>query len=66
MNASIDKLGSQDPVVRSAADAAALGMAFQIEGKADGSRRFTFVGQRCLAVNGVTAEAAMAANKQGK
>jgi PAS domain S-box-containing protein len=35
-------------------------MAFQIEAKADGARRFTFVGQRCLAVNGVPAEAAMA------
>src|SRR6185437_13178886 len=35
-------------------------MAFQIEGKPDGSRRFTFVGQRCLAVNGVPAETAMA------
>ena len=46
--------------MRSAADAAALGMAFQIEAKPDGARRFTFVGQRCLAVNGVPAEAAMA------
>jgi len=44
VNASIDKLGSQDPIVRSAADAGALGMAFQIEGKPDASRRFTFVG----------------------
>lgn len=43
------------------ADATSLGMAFQIEASADGAtRRFTFVGQRCLALNGVTAEAAMA------
>jgi PAS domain S-box-containing protein len=50
----------EDPILRSAADASALGMAFQIEAKADGTRRFTFVGQRCLAVNGVPAEVAMA------
>src|SRR5437879_2939628 len=35
-------------------------MAFELEAKPDGSRRFTFVGQRCLAVNGVPAEIAMA------
>ena len=46
--------------MRSAADASALGMAYELEAKADGSRRFTFVGQRCLAVNGVPAEIAMA------
>jgi PAS domain S-box-containing protein len=34
-------------------------MAFQIQASPDGSRRFTFVGQRCLAVNGVPAEVAM-------
>jgi PAS domain S-box-containing protein len=60
VDASSEELGAKDPIVRSAVDATALGMAFQIEAKADGSRRFTFVGQRCLAVNGVTAEAAMA------
>jgi PAS domain S-box-containing protein len=59
VSASGENLG-ETPVVRSAAGAGALGMAFQIEAKPDGSRRFTFVGQRCLAVNGVTAEAAMA------
>jgi PAS domain S-box-containing protein len=36
-------------------------MAFQITASADGTqRRFSFVGQRCLALNGVTAEAVMA------
>ena len=60
MDASLEELGAGDPIVRSAADASALGMAFQIEARPDGSRRFTFVGQRCLAVNGVSAEAAMA------
>jgi PAS domain S-box-containing protein len=60
VNASSDELlGAGDPIVRSAADASALGMAFELEAKADGSRRFTFVGQRCLAVNGVPAEVAM-------
>lgn len=49
-----------EPIVRSATDANGLGMAFQLEAAADGSRRFTFVGQRCLAVNGIAAEAAMA------
>ena len=47
-------------MVRSAAAAAALGMAFQLETRAEGARRFTFVGQRCLAVNGISAETAMA------
>jgi PAS domain S-box-containing protein len=60
LNASSDELlGAGDPIVRSAADASALGMAFELEAKADGARRFTFVGQRCLAVNGVPAEVAM-------
>jgi PAS domain S-box-containing protein len=35
-------------------------MAFQIESFPDGGRRFTFVGPRCLAVNGVAPEAVMA------
>jgi PAS domain S-box-containing protein len=50
----------EQPIVRSAADATALGMAFQLETLGDGRRRFTFVGQRCLAVNGVPAEAVLA------
>jgi PAS domain S-box-containing protein len=54
------ELGDGDPIVRLAADASALGMAYELEATADGSRRFTFVGQRCLAVNGVPAEIAMA------
>jgi PAS domain S-box-containing protein len=53
------ELGDEDPIVRAATDASALGMAFELEAKADGSRRFTFVGHRCLAVNGVPAEIAM-------
>jgi len=55
-----DRLWADGPVVRSPVDAAALGMGFQLETSADGTWRFTFVGQRCLAVNGVTADAAMA------
>jgi PAS domain S-box-containing protein len=46
--------------VRSAADATALGMAFLLETRGDGSRRFLFAGPRCLGVNGVTGEAVMA------
>jgi PAS domain S-box-containing protein len=49
-----------EPAIRRAADVSALGMAFQIVVGDDGERRFSFVGQRCLALNGVTAEAAMA------
>lgn len=52
----LDELG---PAVRREPDATALGMAFQIIAGPDGERRFSFVGQRCLALNGVTAEAAM-------
>jgi PAS domain S-box-containing protein len=48
------------PVVRSPADAAALGMGFQMEQKPGEPRRFTLVGPRCLAVNGVTPEAVKA------
>ncbi|MET0274080.1 MAG: PAS domain-containing protein [Phenylobacterium sp.] len=44
-----------------AADATAVGMAFQMRASADGAARsFSFIGQRCLALNGITAEAAMA------
>lgn len=45
-----------DPIIRSAADANAPGMAFVIQTKPDGARRFIFAGPRCLGVNGVTAE----------
>jgi len=55
-----DKPSPGGPIIRSSADAASLGMAYQIEASKDGTRRFTFVGQRCQAVNGVPAEAAMA------
>jgi PAS domain S-box-containing protein len=49
------------PPLIAAADATAIGMAFQIVASADGAeRRFLFVGQRCLALNGVTAEAVVA------
>jgi PAS domain S-box-containing protein len=53
-------LGAGDAIVRSSADATALGMAFVMESRPDGSRRFVFAGPRCLGVNGVTGEAAMA------
>ena len=58
MDSPVDKLLTDEPIVRSAAGATALGMAFQAETRPDGTRRFTFVGQRCLAVNGIAAEAA--------
>jgi PAS domain S-box-containing protein len=48
------------PAVRRPPEAAALGMAYQVIISPEGERRFSFVGQRCLALNGVTAEAAMA------
>ncbi|THD51744.1 PAS domain-containing protein [Phenylobacterium sp.] len=46
--------------MRSAADATALGMAFLLETRGGGSRRFLFTGPRCQAVNGVTGAAVMA------
>lgn len=49
-----------EPAMPRVADDSALGMAYQIIVGDDGKRRFSFVGQRCLALNGVTAEAAMA------
>src|SRR5215218_1638447 len=55
-----DKPSPGGPIIRASADASSLGMAFQIETSPDGGRRFTFVGPRCLAVNGVAAEAVMA------
>jgi PAS domain S-box-containing protein len=60
LDASSDRTPEDDPIVRSAADATALGMAFLLETRADGSRRFVFAGPRCLAVNGVAGEALMA------
>lgn len=60
MNASVEELDAGGPIVRSEADATALGMAFVMEVKPDGSRRFVFAGPRCLSVNGVSGEAAMA------
>jgi PAS domain S-box-containing protein len=59
VSASVEELGGYDPIVRSAADATALGMAFVLECRPDGARRFVFAGPRCLGVNGVSGEAAM-------
>jgi PAS domain S-box-containing protein len=59
VNASVEELGAGNAIVRPAADANTLGMAFILEVKPDGSRRFLFAGPRCLAVNGVTGEQAM-------
>jgi PAS domain S-box-containing protein len=59
VNAAIEDWGAGDAIVRSPADASALGMAFVMESRADGSRRFIFAGPRCLGVNGVEAEAIM-------
>jgi PAS domain S-box-containing protein len=60
VNASGEDLGAEDPIVRWSADATALGMAFVLETRPDGARRFVFAGPRCLGVNGVEAEAIMA------
>jgi PAS domain S-box-containing protein len=57
---SLEALRMQDPIVRSAADARSLGMAFIIETRPGGSRRFVFAGPRCLALNGVSGAAVMA------
>lgn len=46
--------------MRPAADANALGMAFILESRPDGAKRFAFAGPRCQFVNGVSGEAAMA------
>jgi PAS domain S-box-containing protein len=52
--------GDGEPRYRTA-DATNLGMAFEIVVAANGvDQRLSFVGQRCLALTGVTAEAAMA------
>ncbi len=55
-----DKPSPGGPIIRASADATSLGMAFQLETSPDGGRRFSFVGPRCLSVNGVSAEAVMA------
>ena len=60
MNGKAKDFGGGDPIVRPAADVASLGMAFIMEVKPDGARRFVFAGPRCLGVNGVTGETAMA------
>ena len=60
MNGKGKDFAGEDPIVRPAADVASLGMAFVLEVKPDGARRFVFAGPRCLGVNGVTGEAAMA------
>ncbi|HEY3949642.1 sensor histidine kinase [Phenylobacterium sp.] len=59
VNASIEDLGGGDPIVRSAVDATALGMAFVLQADAQGALRFVFAGPRCLGLNGVEGEAAM-------
>ena len=56
----MEELGAGNAIVRPAADASALGMAFILESRPDGSRRFLFAGPRCLGVNGVTGADAMA------
>ncbi|MDB5425349.1 MAG: sensor histidine kinase [Phenylobacterium sp.] len=60
MNASVEELGAGNAIVRPAADANALGMAFILESRPDGAKRFVFAGPRCQFVNGVSGEAAMA------
>lgn len=59
MTPSIDILRKLDPIVRSAADARSLGMAFVIAARPDGSLRFAFAGPRCLSLNGVAGAAVM-------
>jgi PAS domain S-box-containing protein len=60
VNVAVRELGGEDPIVRSTTDASALGMAFVLETRPGCARRFIFAGPRCLGVNGVTGEAAMA------
>jgi PAS domain S-box-containing protein len=55
----VDKLLASGAVVRSAAEAIALGMAFQLECGPDGSRRLTYVGPRCREMNGLSRKAAL-------
>lgn len=58
------KLPTDSPLFAEMAEALGLGMAFQILAPADGSRRrFTYIAPSCLAMNGVTAEAALADNE---
>lgn len=59
MNVSVDVLADATPIVRSAADARALGMAFILSVDPDGVRQFVFAGPRCLSINGVEGAAAM-------
>jgi PAS domain S-box-containing protein len=60
VSASVEELGVENALARPTADAGAVGMAFVLEVKPDGARRFVFAGPRCLGVNGVTGEEAMA------
>lgn len=60
VNGRVKDLDGGEPIVRSPADAASLGMAFVLEVQPDGARRFVFAGPRCLGVNGVSGEAAVA------
>jgi PAS domain S-box-containing protein len=60
VDASSDITPENDPIVRSAADATALGMTFLLETRDDGGWRFLFAGPRCLAVNGFAGEALVA------
>ncbi len=60
MNASGEELSTQDPIVRWSTDATALGMAFVLETRPNGAKRFVFAGPRCLGVNGVGPETIMA------
>ena len=55
-----DRSNPGGPIIRTPADASSLGMAFQLETSPDGGRRFSFVGPRCQALNGVAPEAVMA------
>ena len=60
MSASVEEIGAGNALAQPTADAGAVGMAFVLEVKPDGARRFVFEGPRCLGVNGVTGEEAMA------
>lgn len=60
MNRKVDIGGSKEPIIRSAADATSLGMAFVMERAPGGTLRFVFASPRCLALNGVTGEEVVA------
>jgi PAS domain S-box-containing protein len=59
VDSAADKVLAGEPIVRSGADTA-VGVGFQLETRAGAAPRFTFIGPRCQALNGVSAETVIA------